>query len=254
MKDLRKVTLAIVLSVMAIMPLSAQDEIEGSVQADIVSQTIWRGQLYGNVGIQPSASIGYKGGLLKISGSTGLNSTDIKIFEASLGYNYKGVNIGVVDHWFSGIDASNRFFYFKAKKTPHFFEGNLGYTCKYGSLQVYTAFAGNDFKINGDRAYSTYIEMNIPFNIGGVRWDITAGGIPYKCQATETAYYDSDLGTYINYRTYRYAKEASCINASLKATKEFKLGKNFVLPIFAQFASNPYDQTAYMVFGVTLKP
>lgn len=39
----------------------AQDKVEADIGADLVSGYIWRGQDLGNVSIQPSASVSYKG-------------------------------------------------------------------------------------------------------------------------------------------------------------------------------------------------
>ena len=51
--------------------LMAQDKVEASVGADLVSGYIWRGQDLGNVSIQPSLSIAYKGFSLSAWGSVG---------------------------------------------------------------------------------------------------------------------------------------------------------------------------------------
>ena len=53
----------------------AQDKVEASVGADIVSGYIWRGQDLGGVSLQPSASIAYKGFSLEAWGSVGIEKT-----------------------------------------------------------------------------------------------------------------------------------------------------------------------------------
>ena len=53
----------------------AQDKVEASVGAD--SGYIWRGQDLGNVSIQPSASVSYKGFSLSGWGSVGIDKDDI---------------------------------------------------------------------------------------------------------------------------------------------------------------------------------
>ncbi len=55
----------------------AQDKVEASVGADLVSGYIWRGQDLGNVSIQPSASVSYKGFSLSGWGSVGIDKDDI---------------------------------------------------------------------------------------------------------------------------------------------------------------------------------
>ena len=52
----------------------AQDEVEASVGADLVSGYIWRGQDLGGVSIQPSLSVAYKGFSLGAWGSAGIES------------------------------------------------------------------------------------------------------------------------------------------------------------------------------------
>ena len=51
----------------------AQDKVEASVGADLVSGYIWRGQDLGGVSIQPSLSVAYKGFSLGAWGSAGCN-------------------------------------------------------------------------------------------------------------------------------------------------------------------------------------
>ena len=43
------------------MSATAQDKVETTISADIVNQYIWRGQDLGNISIQPTLGISYKG-------------------------------------------------------------------------------------------------------------------------------------------------------------------------------------------------
>ena len=49
----------------------AQDKVEAEAGADLVSGYIWRGQDLGNVSVQPSLSVAYKGFSLSAWGSVG---------------------------------------------------------------------------------------------------------------------------------------------------------------------------------------
>ena len=60
-KSLTTVTLLLGMAMMTPMVANAQDKVEASVGADIVSGYIWRGQDLGNVSIQPSLGVSYKG-------------------------------------------------------------------------------------------------------------------------------------------------------------------------------------------------
>ena len=43
---------------------------------------------------------------------------------------------------------------------------------------------GNDYKIDGSRAFSTYIELSVPFRAGGLDWDVRAGITPMESAGT----------------------------------------------------------------------
>lgn len=80
----------------------AQDKVEADIGADLVSGYIWRGQDLGNVSIQPSASVSYKGFSLSGWGSVGLDKEDTKEFDLTLGYSTGGFSVSVTDYWFDG--------------------------------------------------------------------------------------------------------------------------------------------------------
>lgn len=212
--------------------LAAQEEVEATVGADLVSDYIWRGQNLGNAAIQPGLGVSYKGVSLSAWGSIGIaNTTDTKEFDLTLGYTAGGFNIGVTDYWFNTAD---KYFYYKDDATAHVFEANVGYDFGPASLQVYTNFAGADgFNSRGDRAYSTYVEASAPFTLGGLDWTATLGFVPMK-----TSFYDTD--------------GFAVTNISLKAAKEVKITDNFSLPVFAGITANPRAEKAYFVFGISL--
>jgi hypothetical protein len=59
--DIKKMG-ALALGLVAFAPAaSAQDEVETTIAADVVNQYYWRGQDLGNVSLQPTLGIGYKG-------------------------------------------------------------------------------------------------------------------------------------------------------------------------------------------------
>ncbi len=231
---------------------SAQKRVEGTVGADVISHYIWRGQDRGGFSIQPSMSASWQGLSLGVFGSTGFSSDDTQEIDVTLGYERWGVNIGVTDYWETGIDENNRYLHVE-KEGAHQLEGNIGYTCKYFSLQAYTVFWGRDRKWNGDRAYSTYIELGVPFSLGGVDWQLRGGFTPFESAGeripkVENGYY---TGKY-DYNYY-YAEGFACVEAALRATKTLDIGFS-KMPVFAELNVNPYLQTAQMVFGITIQP
>ena len=213
-------------------------QVEGEMSVDFVNQYIWRGQDLGNVSVQPTLGIGWKGLSLSAWGSVGLTSaSDTKEFDLTLGYENSGFNIGITDYWFNaGLDARNRYFMYKAHKTNHVFEGNIGYDFGFLNLQWFTNFAGNDgANKDGKRAYSSYFEVSAPFSFVKCDWTATVGAVPY---ATDF------------YGTTGFA----ITNISLQASKSFDIKDKVSIPVFAGITANPCSQKAYLTVGFAIQP
>ena len=217
------------------MSATAQDEVETTVSADVVSTYVWRGMECGSAAIQPTLGIGYKGLSLSAWGSYGLVDThDAKEFDLTLAYSTGGFNIGITDYWFN--TPEERYFLYDANKTSHIFEANIGYDFGPAAIQWFTNFAGNDgYNEDGKRAYSSYVELSAPFKLASVDWSAAVGAVPYA-----TDFYGVD--------------GFAVTNVSLKATKDIKVTDSFSIPVFAQVAANPSTEKAYLVFGFTLQP
>ena len=216
----------------------AQEEVETTVAVDVVSSYIWRGQDLGSAALQPTLGIGYKGLSLTAWGSYGIaDPADTKEFDLTLAYSVGGLNIGVIDYWFNtGLDPRNRYFKYDAHSTNHVFEANIGYDFGVASLQWFTNFAGNDgVNEDGNRAYSSYAEVAVPFKLATVDWTATAGAVPFATSL---------------YGTTGFA----VTNLSLRADKEIKVTDTFSIPVFGQIAANPCSQKAYLVLGISLHP
>ena len=248
----KKAFLAMILLVTAA-TAGAQRRVEGNVNADIISHYMWRGQDRGGFSVQPTMSLGWQGLSLSAFGSTGFSSDDPQEINLNLGYERWGVNIGVIDYWETGIDKNNRYLFFKEDECAHQLEGNIGYTCKYFSLQAYTVFWGKDRKINGDRAYSTYVELGVPFSLGGVDWKLRGGFTPFESAGTESPLVEDGYYTGKYKQDYYYAEGFACVEAALRATKTLDIGFS-KMPVFAEMNVNPYLRTAQFVFGVTIQP
>ena len=122
----RIVKLGVIALLSTVMPFTtkAQDKVEASVGADIVSGYIWRGQDLGGVSFQPSASIAYKGFSLEAWGSVGIEKTnadgyDAKELDLILGYSTGGFSISITDYWFN---TGAGYFHYGAHNTAHLYE------------------------------------------------------------------------------------------------------------------------------------
>lgn len=222
------------LAMVAPVIMCAQNEIETTIGADIVNQYIWRGQELGDVSVQPTLGIAYKGISLTAWGSVGLSDKDdTKEFDITAAYTIGGFHIGVTDYWFN--TPNERYFAYEAHKTSHVFEANIGYDFGVASLNWYTNFAGNDgVNKDGKRAYSSYFEASVPFKLASCEWTATIGAVPYA-----TSFYANANGFAVT-------------NVGIKATKDIKINDHFCIPIFAGITANPSTEKAFFIFGLSL--
>lgn len=229
---MKRLVKSIALMAAAIAPsvANAQDTVETTLQADIVSSYIWRGQNLGSGALQPTLGIGYKGLSLSAWGSYGfVNTDDAKELDLTLSYGIGGFSVGITDYFCSAgaTDCPDKYFRYKSgDKGPqiHVFEGNVGYDFGFMAVNWYTNFAGDD-------DYSSYFDFTVPFKLG-IDWEFNAGFVPYK-----TAYYGNEKFT--------------CSNLSLKASKEIPVTEKFSIPVFGQLAANPDNGKFYFAFGVS---
>ena len=211
--------------------LSAQETSRGvgvTLGADLVSQYIWRGQDLGNISLQPTLGVEWKGLSLSAWGSVGFDKDDDKELDFTLNYTHKGFRVGVTDYWFS----EGSYFQYYAHKTTHIWEGYIGYDFGFLSATWYTNFAGNDgLNGSGKRAYSSYFELNAPFRLAKLDWTGTVGIVPWRTTSYDTTGF-------------------ACTNVSLRATKDFTIKEKYHLPVFAGLTSNPCSGKFYFVFGL----
>lgn len=237
MRIIKVLTLAAV-AMMSFSAANAQDKVEGSVSADVVSRYVWRGQALGDAAVQPSASLSYKGLSLSAWGSYGfLNTEDTKEFDLTLSYTVGGFNVGVTDYWFSYYGADNKYFEYRAHDTSHVWEANVGYDFGPLAIQWYTNFAGADgINKSGKRAYSSYVQLSAPFTLATCDWTATIGAVPYA-----TSFY-SDVNGF------------AVTNVALRATKAIPVCKKWSLPLFLEGSCNPSTKKGYLVVGFTVAP
>ena len=247
MKNLSKMGCMAAIMLACSPAVKAQDEVETTIAADFVNDYVWRGQHCGDVAVQPTLGIGYKGLSLTAWGSIPLTNTDdSKEFDLTLAYATGKFHVGVTDYYFSsasnfktGATVGDKYFAYGANSTAHTFEANIGYDFGPVSIDWYTNFAGNDGRtLDGDRAFSSYFELNAPFKFASCDWNATLGGVPYHAE----------------FYVANNASGFAICNVSVKATKDIKITDSFSVPVFAAINTNPSSQKAYLVFGFTLQP
>ncbi len=218
----------------------AQDSVGVEVGTDLVSSYIWRGQDLGNVSLQPSLSVAYKGFSLSAWGSVGFEKSDTKEIDLTLGYETGGFSISVTDYWFNGGPG---YFHYGTHHTNHTFEAQVGYDFGFLAFDWFTNFAGNvGRKSDGRKAYASYLSVEAPFTLGGIGWTATVGATPWA----NDFYTGGDADN---------AKEmingfAVC-EVSVKAAKEIRITRSWGVPLYAQVIWNPSTEGAYFVAGMS---
>ena len=217
----------------------AQDRPTADAGAELVSSYIWRGQDLGNISLQPTLSIGWRGFALTAWGSAGLDKDDTKEFDLTLGYAAGGFHLALTDYWF---DNGPGYFHYGARNTAHVFEANLGYDFGFLSVNWFTNFAGNDgVNREGNRAYSSYLSLAAPFRLGGLDWTAEMGAVPWA-----TGFYNATADDPAGAGGFEVA------NVGIGASKDIRITEHYSLPLFAKLTWNPATEGAYFVFGLRL--
>ena len=208
---------------------SPKDSFSATIGVDLVDQYIWRGQNLGNVGLQPTLGISYKGLSLSTWGHIGIaNWADTKELDFALSYTYKGFSVCLTDYWFS----QGSYFQYKNGKTTHIWEAGIGYDFDFLAVKWFTSLSGNDgINGSGNRAYSSYFELAAPFRLATLDWLVSVGCSPW-------------------YSTFYGNTHFAVTNVTLKATKDFLFKEKYHLPVFAGLTVNPDSKKVYLLFGV----
>jgi hypothetical protein len=250
---MKRVILVIAVLVGTLSTVKAQ---EFSVGADLVSSYVWRGVYQGGgVSIQPSAGFSAGGFSLSAWGSSNLSGGNKEV-DFTAGYEISGVSLSITDYWWAGEDAF-RYFQYGKDETAHVFEATVGYTLPVEkfplSLTWSTVFAGADgLNKDGDRAYSSYLELSYPFTVNDIALSATVGIVPWGTSlygASEIVVGEDGLENVAGLVHYP-TNGLSIVNINLKASKEIKITDSFSLPVFGQVIANPRSEDIFFVLGV----
>ena len=226
--------------------LKAQEKkgVSFQVSGDVVSSYVWRGAYNAGASIQPTLGMSIGNFSFTAWGSKEISDTHKEI-DLTAAYSFGKFGIAVTDYWWDGEkignehaeETNNNYFHFDNHTTAHYIEAGLNYKISENfplSIAWNTLFWGADKKGNGDQNYSSYVELNYPFEVKGIALNATLGISPY----------DSDL--------YGVSSFAVC-NLALGATKDIKISSSFSLPLFAKLIFDPAHEDTHMVLGFTLR-
>ncbi len=216
--------------------LQAQDKVEFGAGTDVVSKCLWRGQNYGNVSVQPSGWLSYKGFSFTVWSSLGFTDEDVAEVDLSIGYENGGFYASITDYWCAYYGDGTKYFSYKANVTPHVFEATVGYDFGFVDINWSTNFAGADgVTKKGRRAYSSYFQATVPVSLLTIDWAASIGFTPWS-----TEYYADATNGF-----------AVC-DLSLQAAKEIRLSEKFSFSVFAKYCWNPSTMQTYFLGGISL--
>lgn len=205
---------------------------EFSLGADIVSRYVWRGMDQAS-GASFQPSLGFSWGDFSIGawGSTSIANLEAKEVDLSIGYSHGGFSATFTDYFWAGESASYGYY-----NDDHYFELALGYSFEKVPLSISWAtmlFGGETAELNadGDRMFSTYINLGYEFELAGVSFAPAIGINPWESQ---------------------FSDEFDIMDITLTASKELKITESFTLPIFSQLIISPACDKTYLVFGLSL--
>lgn len=222
----------LILACIMLCPFATQAQ-EVFVNADFVSNYIWRGMKYANASVQPTLGVEWKGFTLSAWGSTEFRNENNEI-DLTLEYQYRNLKLCLNDYFYQSDEEPFTYFNYKPHTSGHSFELGAVYTVSEKfplSLGWYTMFAGNDFREDNRRAWSSYCELSYPFSVKAVDLAVEAGFTPWEGE---------------------YADKFNVVNIGLSATKELNITPGFKPSIFGKLIANPYENQMYFVFGISL--
>jgi len=230
----------VLLSLLLIPSINAQDGVEADLGVDFVSSYVWRGIKQTGFSVQPTLGLSYKGLSISSWASTDIASGNDKGFKEvdfTLGYSIKGLNLAITDYWWDGEGTHRYFSGAENGYSGHLLEGTIGYTLPESfplSLTWNTFFLGKgNKKEDGKNSYSTYVELSYPFSISSIDMGLALGFTPW-----ESSVYVTD-----NFKV---------TNIMLHAGTDIKFSDSFSLPIYGNIIFNPAVEDVHFVFGITL--
>ena len=259
--------------------ITIENEKKLSLNIDIVSRYLWRGQCWGGdyIAIQPTIEYAVTSKLtMGFWATTNFKNDYFYPDGITSGKGYQEINfyatyqvndflqLQVWDYYWpsvkrvTGID--NGFFNYgkdgvKTVDAIAYFDFSEGYKYPFNAT-VSTFVAGNDFRYdsNGENAkqnFTTYVELGYTFSLFEKSSIIALKGIEFN----------PVIGTVLNnkagYYSYGDYDKVSFINMGIKATKEINLGKGITMPLSLNYVHNGASQNTetfgknFLVAGIS---
>lgn len=207
---------------------------------DLQTKYVWRGMEMMTEEsapvIFPQINYQYKGVYAYIMGGYSFNG---KYSEVDMGvsYTYKWVTIALNDYYYpTTTTANDQYFKFGKDNTSHWLEGSITITPNkipfYLTLSNF--FYGPDKDLNGEQAYSTYVEVSTYYDfLDNNRITLTIGAA-----CNESCYNGYEHGF-------------SICNMELKYSHNVAFKNDWSLPINVTYIINPIKEKSFVNFSTS---
>lgn len=211
-----------------------------SLGADVVSRYVWRGTDFGQAAaIQPDLSFSSGGFTIGSWGSYSLSPDAAGANEHDLYASYSvetssgTFSVGVTDYYFPSPAPTPDFFDYDGDTGSHDIEPNVSFTGpETAPISLYAAIMAY-----GPSDGPIWLEASYPFSVEGVDLSLAIGGTPND----DIGFYGTDADT-----------DAGITKLSLSVSKSITVTDSFSLPINVSYYLNPYSETSFFIFGVSI--
>ena len=208
---------------------------------DMQTKYIWRGMEMmieePTPVIFPQMNYQYKGFYAYVMGGYSLNGKYNEV-DFGVSYTYKWITLGVNDYYYpTTTTAKDQYFNYGKKNTGHWLEGVITISPEKipAYLTISNFFYGADKKMNGEQAYSTYIEA-------GTYYDYSKNnrlGVSIGAACSESIYNG-------------YEKGFGICNVEIKYTHTLEFENGWSLPLNVAYIINPINEKSFVNFSTSL--
>jgi hypothetical protein len=204
------------------------DSVDISVNVDLVSRYIWRGQNYGQApSIQPYIELGWKNFTLGAWGAYKFTGEGEQETDFYLSKTFGPVTLSVWDYWTFCDTNEIDFFDYNEETTGHLLETQI----LLADEEVFPfGLMGGWFFYGADSTKSLYLELQYYYSKGTTEVTAFAG---YQAKGS---FYASDPGF---------------VNVGFMVTKPIPITERWELPLCLGLIANPFERSVYVVAGIT---
>lgn len=204
---------------------------------DLQTKYIWRGMEMiiedASPVLFPSVSFQNKGYYAYVMGGYSINGKYSEV-DMGLSYTYKWITVGINDYYYPTTTMPNdQYFNLRPKDTGHWLEAVVTIAPEKipAYLTVSNFFAGADKDLDGNQAYSTYVEVGAHYDFLNDHRLVLAAGIAFNKSCYNA--YEDDFGV---------------CNLEFKYTYNVNFNDRFILPLSVAYIVNPVFNKSFVNF------